>query len=559
MDMNLSAEIPAAKRLATVSAMQAIEKAADAAGHSYAAMMESAGRQVADAVLARYGVAPVLVLAGPGNNGGDGLVCARYLHQAGAPVRVYLWQRRTEPADDYEGHLGRLEALGVPWLHANADPELALLRSWLQRVEGEPLVLVDALLGTGANRPITGQLATLLTVVRQAQNAGRVQVVAVDCASGLNCDDGAVSPFTLAPALTVTFAHAKYGHYLFPGADYVGELAVADIGVPPALSAELRTFVLDAELVASWLPARPRNSHKGAFGKLLLAVGSEQFPGAASLSCGAAVRTGAGLVTGAVPRTIWPIAAARAAEPTWLPLAAAAEEPFAVFDPAGAAMIAAKLPAYDALVLGCGLGNTPATRQFVDALLGESLPPTLIDADGLNCLAQFPDWATRLPAIAVLTPHPAELARLTGRTLAEVMTQRWAVAAAVAQAGRCVVLAKGPYTVVAAPDGWLAVLPIATPALATAGTGDVLAGVIGALLAQGLEPFRAACVGAWLHGEAGLRCEQAIGRTGVAASDLLPQLPVVIEQLRRQHVGRIGAPLRPPSHGEVADPGIVAM
>ena len=268
--------IPHRSRIVSVAAMQALERAADAGGHSFAAMMASAGRHVADEILLRYNTRSVLVLVGPGNNGGDGLVCARELQEAGVQVRVYLWKRRTEPEADYEGHFQALLAAGVATAQVENDPNLDILNEWLRCS-----VVVDALLGTGANRPIAGALATLLSTVNAARAAQRFRVVAVDCASGLNCVSGAVDPYTLHPDLTVTFAHAKTGHYQFPGAGYVGELVVSDIGIPAALSADIRTFALNDGLVGSWLPARPADSHKGAFGKVMLVVGSEQYPGAA--------------------------------------------------------------------------------------------------------------------------------------------------------------------------------------------------------------------------------------------------------------------------------------
>jgi NAD(P)H-hydrate epimerase len=296
----------------------------------------------------------------------------------------------------------------------------------------------------------------------------------------------------------------------------------------------MRTFALSAGLVSRWLPARPADSHKGAFGKVMLVVGSEQYPGAAYLSCAGAGRAGAGLVTGAVTRTIWPLAAGKLSEATWLPLpSTTVDEVQGVIAAEAVAAIAARVGAYDALVLGCGLGNAPATRQLVANLLAQPqpLPPTVIDADGLNCLAQIDGWPAHLPDACVLTPHPAEMGRLCGLSVAEVMARRWTLATEMATTWNCVVLLKGPYTVIAAPGGWLAVLPVASAALATAGSGDVLAGVIGALLGQGLDPVRAACAGAWLHAHAGLRCAAEIGVAGVIASDLLPRLPLVFGEL----------------------------
>ena len=523
-------EIGDGAKIVSVAEMQAIEQAADAAGHGYAAMMEQAGHAVADVIAHRFGTTmpTVLVLAGPGNNGGDGLVCARHLHEAGFTVRVYLWKRAVDTLHDTGGHFAHLEALGVATAHNDDDPDLTTLRQWLDAAG----ILVDALLGTGANRPIGGALAEILTQARARAAAAPLTVVAVDCPSGLNCDSGALDPQTLPADVTVTFAYAKHGHYKFPGAGAVGTLLVADIGTDPALARDVATFVLDEAQIRAWLPRRDADSHKGTFGKVMLAVGSRNFPGAAYLSTAAAGRVGAGLVTGAVAEPIWPLVAGRLAEPTWLPLPTGTGDAAGAIAAEAAAVVQERLAGYDALVLGCGLGTAATTREFVKALLhAGTFPATIIDADGLNNLSRLPAWPRLLPPQTVLTPHPAELARLCDLSVTDVVARRWTLAREKAAAWNTVVLAKGPYTVIAAPDGKLAVLPVATPALATAGTGDVLAGIIGGLLAQGLTPFRAACVGAWLHGKAGERCAAEIGRAGVLASDLLPRLPQVIHAL----------------------------
>lgn len=528
---NLQTQVLAQDKLVSVAEMQAIEATANAAGHTYAAMMELAGVGVAEAILARYGPVSTLVLVGPGNNGGDGLVCARRLAQAGATVRIYLWKRQTDPEHDSAGLFEQLRPLGVESARVDDDPDLAILAQW-----SHCHVIVDALLGTGNSRPLEGQLAAILDRVAQHRHSPGVSchIVAVDCASGLYCDTGAVDPHTLRPDFTVTFAHAKLGHYLFPGAECVGEIAVVDIGVPPELSLPRKTFVLTERVVAQWLPERQRASHKGVYGKVLLMVGSELYPGAAYLSCAAAGRVGAGLVTGAVPRAVWPIVASKLSEATWLPLDDDGRDPN---EPSSQIerSIAPALPGYTALVAGCGMGRNPTMQARMAELLEQPLPPVVIDADGLNNLSDLPHWPARLPPQCILTPHPTEMARLCGISAQAVLAQRWTLALEKAVAWRCTVLLKGPYTVIASPDGWLAVLPVATAALATAGTGDVLAGTIGGLLAQGVEPFRAACLGAWLHGAAGLRCAERIGDAGVLASDLLPCLPAEVQRMRRPH------------------------
>lgn len=526
----MTLDLENAVKLVTVAEMQALEKEADAAGHSYAMMMELAGRGVAQSIVACYpNLGAVTLLVGPGNNGGDGLVCARYLQEAGVPVRVYLWKRRTAAEHDYQQHYAKVVALGIPTAHVDEDDDLAILQHWL----AETNLVVDALLGTGANRPIEGQLAALLAHVRTTQAQANYRVVAVDCVSGLHCDTGAVDPAAVAADRTITFAYAKWGHYQFPGVDVTGELQVIDIGIAPAFAEPVQTFLLTEALIRRWLPARPNNSHKGTYGKLMAAVGCVNYAGAAWLSCSAASRAGAGLVTGAVVKSLWSVMAGRLAEATWLPLPTGADDEEGVIAAEAATPLVTALTSYDVLLLGCGLGQKPTTQAFVQALLaGVPELAVLIDADGLNCLAKLEQWSTLLPQQVVLTPHAAELGRLCGLPVAAVVAQRWQLAASKAKAWGAVVLAKGPYTVIADPAGRLAVLPIATAALATAGTGDVLAGTIAGLMAQGLDPFRAACVGAWLHGAAGLRCAETMGTTGVVASDLLPHLPHIIHALR---------------------------
>lgn len=516
-----------ADKIVTVAEMQALERMANEHGHSFAAMMDQAGEAVAREIVTRTAPAHprILVLVGPGNNGGDGLVCAHTLHGMGLPVRVYLWQRRTQPDADFEVHYAKTITAGIEAAHVDADSGLDLLSAWL----AESDVLVDALLGTGSNRAITGTLAALLDQVRSRMQVHPLLVCAVDCPSGLNCDSGQVDPHTLAADFTVTFAHAKQGLYKFPGAAIAGEVVVAGIGIDPSFADGVRTFVLTRDAVRSSLPPRNRLSHKGSFGKVMVAAGSTHYPGAAALATGAAGRVGAGLVTGAVADVIWPLVASQRLEPTWLPLP---HEDGALAS-AASPLLREGLRGYDALVVGCGLSQRPATVRFMEDLLREpGLPPTLFDADGLNCLAQIAEWPRLLPPSSILTPHPAELARLTGNEVGEVVSSRWEIARECAARWNVVVLAKGPYTVIAAPDGRLAVLPVATPSLATAGTGDVLSGTIGGLMAQGLDAFAAGCVGAWAHGAAGLLCEREIGLAGVIASDLLPRLPAVLKLLR---------------------------
>lgn len=564
-------------KIVTAQQMRDLERRAHESGHTYADMMELAGRAVASVIRRDRPPAEeprVLVLAGPGNNGGDGLVAARYLAQQGSPVRVYCVRRSPEGDVNY----GRLQDLGVDIAHAEADEALATLQAWLDEAD----ILVDALLGTGVSRPIEGLMKGALDLARRhlrsegrafpssgtegtvwpaapavSASARRPLVVAVDCPSGLNCDTGALDPAAIPADVTVTFAYPKAGHFLFPGAAAVGALAVADIGIHPAFAEAISTEVVTGEAVATLLPDRPLDAHKGTFGKALIVAGSVNYTGAAYLAAAAAARAGTGLVMVALPRPLHPILASRLAEATWLVL----PHDMGVIHRDAISVLEEHLEGYRALLLGPGLTQEKEAVRFVREFLqrevahhppppigflkevpgtpppseptaGPPWPPLVLDADALNALAQSEGWPQWLSGVqAVLTPHAGEMARLLGITPGEVQAARWRVASEAAREWNQVVVLKGAFTVIAAPDGRLAVNPFANPALATAGSGDVLAGILTGLLAQGLTPWEAAVAGAYVHGLAGELARQATGDAGVLAGDLLPRIPEALQRL----------------------------
>jgi len=560
-------------KLVTVEEMKRLEQAADAAGHSYAAMMECAGRAVASAVRQRTQIVGkyVLVLVGPGNNGGDGLVAARHLTRAGAQVVCYLWK----PCPDDDPNWQRVQGLSIHCVHSSDDDDARQLRDALQNA----YVIVDSLLGTGVCRPIGGQLKQILEIAGEVVSLRRSAkpmewtdlwpsdsgsfshpplpspfVVAVDVPSGLNCDTGAVDPVTLPADLTVTFAAPKRGQFRFPGAETIGELVIADIGIDPTLGVDILTEVITAQDASALLPARPLDAHKGTFGKAMIVAGSVNYTGAPYLAAAAAARVGAGLVTLAPPQPLYPTLAAKLTEATFILL----PHNMGILVPSAVQVLTSRLETYQAMLLGPGLGRERETVLFVHQLLGitagidhrrigfrhgqepptkdVALPSLVIDADGLNAMAEAENWWTYLPDNSILTPHPGEMSRLTGTDTRN--EDRIAVAREKASEWKQVVVLKGAYTVVAAPDGRVAVIPFANPGLATAGTGDVLAGAIVGLLTQGLKPFEAAACGAYLHGLAGqivveqigMSCKQA---SGLLAGDLLPALPRAMKRLSR--------------------------
>lgn len=502
-------------KIVTAAEMRAIEEDAGERGLPPAVLMESAALAVAQAALP-YLAAPgasALALIGPGNNGGDGLAALRRLALRGVACTAYVWRR---PADgDTQRDLATWA--GVTVLRAEDDPDQGQLRLALRRAT----VVLDALLGTGRRRPIEGLLAAILATLA-AERAGRM-VLAVDLPSGLDADTGALDPATVSADLTVTFAQPKRGLLLYPGAAACGRIIVADIGIPTAAAASVPAELwLPVELAAA-LPPRPDCAHKGTFGRVLVVGGAPTYYGAPRLAGRSAARVGAGLVTLAAPAALIPTLAGSYEELTYLPLPA---EPSGVLGPAALALLATALPGYAALIVGPGLGRAPETGELVRRLLAPDAPdvPAVVDADALNALAASPAWWTAVRRGLVLTPHPAEMARLRGgQPVPEA--ERIDAARAAAAAWQHIVVLKGAHTVIAEPGGRAVVCPWATPALATAGSGDVLAGVIGGLLAQRLTPFTAAVLGVHLHALTGRLLERQRGRAGAVASDQPELLP----------------------------------
>ncbi len=529
-------------KIVTTEEMRRLESEADAAGITYADMMEHAGRAVADAVLAR--TAPVettaLVLVGPGNNGGDGLVAARHLHEAGVAVKVYS----LKPLDESDAKVVALRERSVFIVDFENDLQARVLK----HLVGSATVILDALFGTGARLPLKDKAAQMMDLAKRHLTAKPKPplVVAVDCPSGANCDTGEIDPAALRADVTVTFGAAKTGQFKFPAADFLGELIIAPIGWPddlPGLKA-INLELADAGRVK--LPERRRDAHKYAFGKVLVVAGSKKYVGAAYLAGAAAYRCGAGLVTLAVPDPIYPILAAQLPEATWEPLPS--ESGFIAAS--AAEVVRTAIGQANALILGPGWGTEETTLNFLRALLTTwerissatvaGIAATsrsydmrvLIDADGLRLLAQIEGWPDLLPKPAVLTPHPGEMAALTGLDKDDIQKDRVGIARKFAARWGHVVLLKGAFTVVAAPDGRAVIEPFATPALAKAGSGDVLSGIIGGLLAQSLAPFEAAVAGALMHGKAAEAATGLHGNTAsIVAGDLIAALPKVMAEL----------------------------
>ena len=516
--------------------MAAIEQASERVGVSVDTLMENAGLAVAQAARKELGGAAgarVAVLVGPGNNGADGLVAARRLRRWGAEVACCLLTRR--PESDPKLELARQSGVDII-----SSPD----GNALMRLLGRSRLVIDAVLGTGRSRPLSGPVRDAMHALQRIRRvpigpepAQGPLLLALDLPTGLDADTGEVDPACPYFDATLALGYPKSGLLRFPGAERTGRLRVLDIGVPVGLPEEQSVDVemLTPKWVAAHLPPRPLDSHKGAYGHALVVAGSRHYVGAAWLASQASVRTGSGLTTLASPKSVYPIAAAKGAEAIHLPLP---EDEHGRMRPSATAVIRESERRFTAALVGCGMGWSEGTTEFLRRFLQEIQDrfaglPILIDADGLNNLSGIEDWRRQANGPLALTPHPGEMSTLTGLPVAEIQADRVAVAREWAERWGVTLALKGAHTVVASPGEPVRIAPFANPGLATGGTGDVLSGVIVSLLAQGLPPPAAAAVGVCLHAAAGSSVTARLGQTGLAASDLLDALPPAIAAQRR--------------------------
>ena len=569
-------------RILSTREMQVVEQSAVDAGISTPELMQNAGTAVADVVMSFHSVGnhratEILVLVGNGNNGGDGLVAATKLKEAtDADVHAYL----ISPRPDEDRELATARNSGVTLHYFADDSQLQTLTSLTNRAD----IIVDSLLGTGVHLPIRDDVATILRTVQnvvfaessnpstsvvwasatQTTQTFRKLVVAVDCPSGMDCDTGEVAEETIRSDVTVTFGGVKYGHIRFPGAGYCGELAISLIGIPSnVLDSEASSTVLVTPMdVANALPDRPIDGHKGTFGRLTIASGSNRFVGAASLAGLAAYLTGVGLVQMAVPELIIPIVASGFPEAIWQGLPSHE----GALDIRATSVLLEAIAGSSSVLIGPGLGQSHGTQEFfgkfmeahsatkhkpdrTDSLKSTSprdknLPYRLvIDADGLNLLSKLPNWWDLLPPETVLTPHVKEMCRLTGLDRETVLSTRIDLTRQMADSWKCVVILKGPFSVVAAPGEQTAIIPFATDALAKAGTGDALAGCVAGLIAQGCASYPAAFIGGYIHGLAGTLATKSVPSRSVLARDVLHNIPAAFKKVESQRTARNSGPL----------------
>jgi len=538
-------------KLFSVKEMQALEKEADENGLTYEIMMENAGRGIADEVEIAYSQLSnnkVIALVGSGNNGGDSLVALYHLSLKQWETCAYIVKKRA-PDDPL---IERLTANGGRIIKVEEDKKF----SGLLRLLKSCSVLIDGIFGTGIKLPLQEDVVKLLLFVKHnlINDSKKIHVVAVDCPSGVDCETGEAASETISADITVTMAGVKGGLIKFPAAKLTGEIRVASIGPIDTLSAytDNQKVILTGEMIKKYLPDRPLDAHKGTFGTAFIVAGSVNYTGAALLAGMAAYRSGAGLVTMAVPAPLHEALSGQFPESTWILL----PHEVGVISADAARVLRHNIDRATAILIGPGFGLEDTTREFLARLFAngglankssigfirgtkENLEneniqtPIVMDADGLKLMAKIPNWPEMLPSPAILTPHPGEMSVLTGLTLEAIQANRLDIAKQYSMKWGHVIVLKGAFTVIAAPDGQLAVVLVASPALARAGTGDVLAGLIVGLRAQGIEAFNAACAGVWIHANAGLLAAKRMGNTAsVIASDVLNAIPQVISEVQ---------------------------
>jgi hydroxyethylthiazole kinase-like uncharacterized protein yjeF len=487
-------------------------------------LMENAGSRTVEVMLEKYGDPmgrTVVVFAGPGNNGGDGMAIARLLAAKLARPVVFLLVPVDKLKGDSAVNYSRLLDLPVKTIEITSEEELRTASIILSQC----WAVVDGLFGTGLTRPITGIFAAAVKIMNEAL----CPVIAVDMPSGLNADNGEILGSCVQADITVTFGQAKIGQVIHPGREYTGLLEVVDIGIPDTavIEADIRLELLEKK-VGRWLPARIPMAHKGSYGHLLIVAGSLGKSGAAMLCGVGGLRVGTGLVTLCIPYELNQVVEASLWEAMTVPLRSTARGILSIED---YTIIKESLQGKDALVIGPGLGTADETAELIIKLYCESEIPLLVDADGLNILAADRALLKEPAGPRILTPHPGEMSRLTGMATQSIMKNRVAITQDFAAKHNVFVVLKGADTLVCDPRGYTAINPTGNPGMATGGMGDVLSGIIGGFLAQGLSPWEASCLGVYSHGLAGDRLAEETA-AGYLASEVADQIPFVLEDLR---------------------------
>lgn len=510
-------------KVVTAQTMQEIDRRAIAEfGVSGLELMENAGHGCVDEIISLFGLnGQAVIITGKGNNGGDGFVIARLLTQRGWDIKVYVMAGPDKICGDAAVNLRRLP-LDVVHYCPDEGQLTALLLENIRQAD----VIVDAMLGTGLQNNISG---VFMEAVKLINDSGR-PVVAVDIPSGIHGTTGRVLGYAVRASTTVTFAFAKLGHVLYPGAEYTGRLKIADIGIPAQLMESVPGHdFLNAELMRPMLRRRDRQAHKGQFGHCLIIAGSAGKTGAAALSANSAMRAGSGLVTLAVPESLHQIIEIKTTEVMTVALP---DLQSGYLTNTAFQSIERQLAGKDAVAIGPGLDGQPGTTALVQNIVETVSLPLVIDADGLNALAEDISVLRRKKsATVILTPHPGEMARLLGTTVLDVEASRISVTKEFAEEFGVYLILKGARTVIASPDGTIAINGSGNPGMASGGMGDVLTGIITSLLGQGYCGRDACQLGVFIHGYAADLVAKEKGEIGICATDVQEMVPYAYNKL----------------------------
>lgn len=504
-------------KAANIRQMQSIDRISiDEYGILGTVLMENAGRAVAEHAAA-LGAESYAVLCGKGNNGGDGSVAARHLFNMGKKVTLMLIGKPDELSNDAKNNFQTAQKIGISTV-------IGLNKKILKESD----IIIDALLGIGAKGAPAGEIKKAISAI----NDSKKTVIAVDVPSGINADSGAVEGECVHADLTVTFGLLKIGLVCYPAAQYAGKVKVCDISFAPqaVLRQNIEVFTVDCAVI----PKRERLSHKGTFGKVLAICGSAEYTGAAYLSATAALKSGCGLVTLGVPQSISGIMAQKLTEVITMPLGDINGKLSAGCIP----LIADAIKECSSIICGCGLGQSDDITEAVMHIISESKKPIVLDADGINAIAGHKDILKKKNCDIIITPHIGEMSRLTGRKTEYIMNNFMPVAKDFAREYNVITVLKGANTVIALPDGKIYINTKGNSGMATAGSGDVLAGIIGSFVAQGLPPWQAAVSGVYIHSSAGDMAAKKLGEHGMIAGDILDNIPYVIREEVNRYAGK---------------------
>lgn len=506
--------------------MKLIEQQAMHIGISQNELMENAGLNIAKVTYSRLTSSTkksVLSLIGPGNNGGDGLVTSRIVHEWHIPVVIYLATNSTTCTEKYQECIDA----NIRVINASSDPDQKILSKEILNAG----IILDAIFGAGSSQRVDDQLGAILNAVNTAKQKSpkSFQVLSIDMPSGINPNDGSIESAALSADVTLALGAPKIGLFRLPGGTNIGELEILDIGIPQQMFDDVPIRLINKAIVQKYLPPRPLHSTKRSFGKILVIAGSPEYIGAARLATLAAYRAGSGLVTLATPKSVYELLAPTLPEATYQPLP---ESNSGRINKESIPLIQSIIHRYDALLVGCGLGFDKSTTEFIKRLICNAaitLPPTVLDADALNCIATIPTWWEQVSGSLVLTPHHREMMRLTSE---DHNFDPFDVALKYAQLWKQTVALKGSISIIAGPKGSSAINANPNPCLSTAGTGDILAGIITAFLGQQIEPEVAALTGVYVHSKAAEHISNSLGDRGMLASDLINQIPKAITAIR---------------------------